>query len=184
MPRRISQLLLAMLLRPIGAMFYISVYVYLSETLFNGNMSQRQASVAAGVVTWAFAAVYWFFVWRSSVPWDARRLRGTGVATAVALAAAVVLGGMGCVVDEDFGVAVGSITAPLAWLPATVVAWRETDVERKRRRGSVGTDEVVCPKCGYSLTGLTESRCPECGTQYTLSELLAAQPGREVNELL
>ncbi|MDB5303490.1 MAG: hypothetical protein JWM97_1039, partial [Phycisphaerales bacterium] len=42
---------------------------------------------------------------------------------------------------------------------------------------------VVCPTCGYNLTGLTATRCPECGSQFTLDELMAAQPGREGEEL-
>jgi hypothetical protein len=27
--------------------------------------------------------------------------------------------------------------------------------------------DPVCTKCGYNLTGLTESRCPECGTGFS-----------------
>lgn len=28
-----------------------------------------------------------------------------------------------------------------------------------------------CPKCGYSLMGLTEPRCPECGRPFTFEEV-------------
>jgi hypothetical protein len=42
----------------------------------------------------------------------------------------------------------------------------------------VGRDAVVCPNCGYNLTGLSGTRCPECGKQYTINELLAEQPAR------
>lgn len=33
------------------------------------------------------------------------------------------------------------------------------------------TASPTCPKCGYDLSGLTQSRCPECGTVYRLEEL-------------
>ena len=31
---------------------------------------------------------------------------------------------------------------------------------------SLTTEEPCCPKCGYSLRGLSELRCPECGTPF------------------
>ncbi|MCB9857611.1 MAG: hypothetical protein H6818_18160 [Phycisphaerales bacterium] len=34
---------------------------------------------------------------------------------------------------------------------------------------------VECPKCGYSLVGLSTLRCPECGADYTIDELIRAQ---------
>jgi hypothetical protein len=166
---------------PLGFMVYVATYAAVAEH-FNYDLRIR-ANVIAGCVTWAFVGVYWYRIWRPSIPWNVRRMRGTLIAVAVALVAAIILGGMGWSVNDDFGAVIGSITAPLAWLACSVVAWRETDEERAKRLGKIGADEVVCPTCGYSLTGLTESRCPECGTQYTLSELLAGQPGREVNQL-
>jgi hypothetical protein len=35
---------------------------------------------------------------------------------------------------------------------------------------------VVCPLCGYNLTGLRQAACPECGDTFTLDQLAAAQP--------
>ncbi|NLE61999.1 MAG: hypothetical protein GX616_26890 [Planctomycetes bacterium] len=29
-------------------------------------------------------------------------------------------------------------------------------------------DPLRCPKCGYSLLGLTEPRCPECGQEFKM----------------
>jgi hypothetical protein len=69
-----------------------------------------------------------------------------------------------------------TVLAPLLWLIATVLIWRETPAERGRRLHAAGRSGVSCPTCGYNLTGLSESRCPECGTRFTLDELMAAQP--------
>ncbi|MEK6799431.1 MAG: hypothetical protein AABZ12_10730 [Planctomycetota bacterium] len=48
----------------------------------------------------------------------------------------------------------------LVWRDGYVKGWRKA---RER--------PPVCPKCGYSLRGLTHCRCPECGTEYELEEL-------------
>src|SRR5829696_3439901 len=122
MPRLLSQILLATLMFPLGFMVYLSVYVALNE-YFEWDY-QHRSNVIVGFVTWTFVGVYWYRIWRPSVPWNGRRARGKFVAVS-----------------------------------------------------------IVCPKCGYSLTGLAEARCPECGSQYTLGELLASQPGREPDQL-
>ena len=181
MPRLLSQILLAVLMFPLGFIVHIVAYGVVIEH-FDYDWRVR-AHVIAGTATWAFVGVYWYRIWRPSMPWNTRRMRATLIAVAVALLAAVLLGGLAWSVSDQFGALIGSVTAPLAWLAASIVAWRETDDERAKRLGTIDADAVVCPTCGYSLTGLSESRCPECGTQYTLSELLAAQPGREVNQL-
>ena len=69
------------------------------------------------------------------------------------------------------------------WLIVTTVAWRETRRERSERLRAAGAGTVVCPTCGYNLTGLTEARCPECGSKFTLNELMAGQPSRAGVEL-
>lgn len=38
-----------------------------------------------------------------------------------------------------------------------------------------GDVRVNCPRCGYSMRGLSECRCPECGTLYTLDALIRLQ---------
>ena len=43
--------------------------------------------------------------------------------------------------------------------------------EPSARLATGGADTLVCPTCGYNLTGLSESRSPECCAQFTLSEL-------------
>ena len=85
--------------------------------------------------------------------------------------------------DTDFASFVGSATAPLLWLVATTFLWRETAVERAQRLGATAECAITCPNCGYNLTGLTDTRCPECGARYTLNELLASQPGKQMQEV-
>lgn len=55
------------------------------------------------------------------------------------------------------------------WLPLAARA------EQRAIRDSVGEVSVHCPKCGYSLVGLTELRCPECGERFTLDRVIAEQ---------
>ena len=73
---------------------------------------------------------------------------------------------------------VGSVTAPLLWVFGTVLAWRESPAEHAARIASLGgAGALTCPTCGYNLTGLKGTRCPECGSEFTLDQLLASQPG-------
>jgi hypothetical protein len=70
---------------------------------------------------------------------------------------------------------------PIVWVLMTVVVWRETTAERTHRLAAAGADRIVCPMCGYAMTGLREARCPECGAAYTLEQLIATQPSRETS---
>jgi hypothetical protein len=173
-------MLLALLTFPLGFMLYLGVYVAVEEDF---GYQQLYSNGAAGLATWAFVAAYWWWVWRRSFRWTPRRVRQSFIAAAVALATGLALGGIAYWGDDDVGAFVGTAVIPLTWLTLVTVAWGETDEERAARLGKLPADSVVCPRCGYSLTGLTDARCPECGSRYTLSELLASQPGREVDRL-
>ena len=61
----------------------------------------------------------------------------------------------------------------LIWLATTAIIWRETKAERIARLKMLGINVVVCPNCGYNLTGMTTTTCPECGSKYTLDQLYA-----------
>jgi uncharacterized paraquat-inducible protein A len=95
----------------------------------------------------------------------------------------IAVGAVGSGIDSEFGYFLGSVTAPILWLVASVFIWRETPAERAARLQNTNNDAVVCPTCGYNLTGLIECRCPVCGTQFTLDQLLASQPSRAQAEL-
>jgi hypothetical protein len=172
MSRLVARILLAMLMFPLAVMLY-ALTVAVEEMI-----------LAAGGVTWAGVATYWCLLWRSSIRWTSARVRGTLVAAGGAV---VVGGGVAFVISgafvrggdaAGFILFLGGVLAILLWLFATVFLWRETTAERAARVGATGTSTVTCPACGYNLTGLTDARCPECGGQFTLNELLAAQPAR------
>jgi hypothetical protein len=188
MSRLISRILLAVFMLPLAAMVYLAAVVPVMRIVGYGRYYSRIGSedfafVIAGVVSWAFIATYWTLLWRKSVRLNAVRVRqsfGIGLAALiVAVAIAIPLG----LVEEGFGYFMGSAIAPMLWVVATIFIWRESAAERTERLRASGRDGVVCPTCGYNLTGLTSTRCPECGTQFTLDELMAAQPGRESAEL-
>ena len=71
----------------------------------------------------------------------------------------------------------------LFWLFCTVLVWRETTAERIERLRARSPEAMVCPACGYNLTGLRQTTCPECGARYTIDELAALQPDRETADL-
>lgn len=61
---------------------------------------------------------------------------------------------------------VGAYTIAFTWLTRWFSSWRLGN----RASESAG----VCPRCGYSLTGLVEPRCPECATPFDPSLLPGA----------
>jgi hypothetical protein len=179
----ISRILLAILMLPIASLvFLITFCFYIDEHLFT-NGRTGTGFVIAGVVTWIFLAAWWFFLWRTSVCWNRRRQKLTFAAVVVSAIAGFFAGAATFNIDDDLGCFVGATSAPLLWLVATTFLWRETPAERGNRIRATGKGSVVCPACGYNLTGLREARCPECGASFTLDELLASQPSAEPAEL-
>ena len=181
MSRLIAQLLLSMLLFPLAGVLYVVVFVVHEET--RGWGREEVGFLLAGVVIWAFMAIYWSALWRKGVVWTPQRTRRTLFSSVIAAFGGLIAGISTAPIDEGFGCFVGSVTAPLLWLVGTVLVWRETAAERADRLARSGADGIVCPTCGYNLTGLKGSRCPECGSEFTLDQLLASQPGKASAEL-
>ena len=179
----ISRILLTVLLFPLAAMFNLIVFIVLDRHL-DGDMEVLIPSL----ITDAFIAAYWLLVWRKGVKWTPRRVRLTFWAAAGAAMAGAIIGGIVRATADGFGnsevaIYTGTVSMPLLWIVTSILAWRETAEERAERLHRAGADTLVCPACGYNLTGLRESRCPECGASFTLNELLAAQPSRVPAEI-
>lgn len=182
MSRLLSRIMLALLMLPLAAVLYGVVVVILVEMVFTFSYD-FWAFIVTDLVTAGFVGTYWTRLWRGTVRWSTRRITLTVTS---ALGASVVSAGIGVIVwfvDDSFAAFVGGVSAILLWLTATVFIWRETTDERAMRLRSAGTEAIVCPSCGYNLTGLRQTACPECGASYTIDELVASQPSREAAEI-
>jgi signal transduction histidine kinase len=186
MSRLIASILLSTLLFPLGAILYVVVFFLTLETRWSsGALRDEMACLVAGVVTSAFVGWYWVMLWRKTVNWNAaRRARTRNFATA-AVVVGVIAGTATGAMEREFGFFIASVTPPLLWMVATVLVWRETDAERTARLRANGRADggIPCPACAYDMTGLKGTRCPECGSEITIDELIASQPGKAAVEL-
>lgn len=179
----VSRILLTILLFPTALLFLFLTFLFLDQL---GSGSDLETIGGGTLMTCGYMIVYWLLVWCRDVRWTPARRRSTWLAAGVAAALGGTLGFTILVSvpkDEELAVVSGSLTATLLWIVATVLLWRETPDERGARLARAGADTLVCPSCGYNLTGLREARCPECGAAFTLNDLLASQPGREQVEI-
>ncbi len=181
MSRLVSRILLAILMLPAAGLVYTVTVVVMAEWL--SSRYEIVGFATAGLVTWAFVSAYWWLLWRRSVEWTPARRTLMVAATGAAAVVGLVAGGATCPIEPGFGAFVGGVVAMLVWLAATVFVWRETPKERAGRLRSIGAKGVVCPQCGYNLTGLRTATCPECGMSWSIDELLAMQPGHEPEEM-
>lgn len=179
MSHLIARILLTILLFPLASLLYVVACVFAYRILRVGY--DPGSNILAGVVTWAFMAIYWCFLWYRDVSWTNERIMRTVLSAGAAVIAAIFIGGLLAPLEGGIAAFVGSAAAPLLWLMATAFIWREGAGDVVRRAD--GRASVVCPACGYNLAGLKEARCPECGGQYTLDELFARQPGRDAEQL-
>jgi predicted RNA-binding Zn-ribbon protein involved in translation (DUF1610 family) len=177
MSRLLARIMLALLMLPLAAVIYLVVFVTLIRQVF-GYSRDIEVFAITSLACWAFVAAYWVVLWRSTVRWTPNRIVLTFVAVVVAMIPAVLTGFAAGQLDDELGAFVGGITAPLIWLCLTVIVWSETRAERAARvRASA--QAMVCPTCGYNMTGLRELTCPECGSRWTIEEIRALQPGSE-----
>ncbi len=166
--------MLAIFMLPCAAVLYVIAFVMIDASHLLSYPFRRYAMwLVAGMASWIFIAVYWTLLWRASVTWTPTRLHRTSVASVGSIIIGIAAGAVMGLVDDDFGVWVGSVVAPLVWLILTTLLWRESADERAVRAS--GKSALTCPTCGYNLTGLQSTRCPECGTQFSLDELISRQ---------
>jgi hypothetical protein len=171
----VARILLAMLMLPAAGAVALVVFPQASM----GN-PHRTACGVTGIVTFLFVIAYWTLLWRRSVAWTQHRIVWT-----VIVATLCGLGGVAThyvfrspyyLSSSDW---IAPLATPLAWTILTTLLWRETPFERAQRLRATNKNAVVCPACGYNLTGLQSTRCPECGKLYTLDELFASQPSNQ-----
>jgi hypothetical protein len=174
-----ARIMLAILMLPAGTIVYLLAFFLWSRHRSRYDLDSE--FICAGFVTWIVVAAYWTMLWWGTIRWTARRRLWTILAFVAAIICGIIIA---ILIDlfigrhEAFALFMASITSPISWLIATVFIWRENADERRDRLGASRTDALVCPTCGYNLTGLESTRCPECGTQFTLNELIASQPNR------
>lgn len=179
MTNLLARILLSIMVIPLGAMACVVSFLALVEAVDEEAAISGSAFIAACLV-----AAYWLFLWRKSVRWTPQRAGRTVVASIGAivagLAVALLLNIISGIHELTFVLFFGTIFAVVAWLPLTVLLWRETAAERADRIRQSAGDVVFCPTCGYNMTGLYEPRCPECGGRFTLNQLYAAQQRQEL----
>jgi len=174
MSHLVSRILLAILMLPAASLIWLITFVAADRTF--GYSWRPWPMILCGISTWGFIAIYWYGLWRGSVHWTPSRVTRSFLAVGAAIIAGFMAGILVYPVESEVGEFVGCVTAPLLWLICVTILWRETSHERAMRMKSTNKSAIVCPHCGYNLTGLQGTRCPECGTQYTLDELLIGQP--------
>lgn len=173
-----------MLILPVtGAVFLLGFVAVVARSSGRGPPSAWGIALL-WMIVYAFVATYWILLWRSTVRWTRARVRYTALAGVVALAGgfafAVTLIAVSRQIPEGIALLLGGGGVPIVWVLATVILWRETPAERLARMSRlVSHPSVLCPVCGYNLSGLREARCPECGGSFTLDELAAGQPQRD-----
>jgi len=187
MSRLIASILLSVLLFPLAGILYLITFFVCVEMRWFARYRDDAGFLVAGLITAPFVAWYWIAVWRKTVNWTPARASRTRTAAALAIGVALPVGALTGMLERDFGFFIATVLAPLLWLMATVLVWRETNAERSarlRRQNRRGDGPAVpCPTCGYDMTGLKGTRCPECGCEFTVDEILASQPGRAAVEL-
>lgn len=180
----IARLILAMLIVPATAVvFVLSLIVVVALSSGRGPVTPAAVGTLWAIV-YCFVATYWLLLWRSTVRWTRPRVRNTALAGLLALTGGAAFASALLIFARQLppGICllIGGGGVPTAWVLATVVLWRETPAERVARMSRlVSSPTVLCPVCGYNLSGLREARCPECGATFTLDVLAASQPQRE-----
>lgn len=172
MPRLVSLTLLSLLAVPAGALLYFIVVVAGFEMLTYRD--EEMIFFFAGLLTFGFVAAWWLLLWRSSVQWTSQRTSYTLTFTVVSILCGAIFGFMaGSLSGEaSLGIFFAGCSSIVIWLGAMCFIWRDNDADRV---GGTTSSELICPKCGYALVGLTTARCPECGEQYTLDQLFLLQ---------
>jgi hypothetical protein len=183
MTATIARLILAMLILPATGVVFLVTFI--ATVARSSGQAPSVASVSLlWLVVYSFIACYWILLWRSTVKWTMARRAYTALVGVIGMAGAAAIAGAIHAVNRELplgpAMLISGVPVPVVWVLATVLLWRETPAERLARMSALVTNPaVLCPVCGYNLSGLREARCPECGGRFTLDELAASQPQRE-----
>lgn len=184
MTRLLVRLVLAMLTLPICAAVFVAGMLLAAATAPGGGPPSPVAVWLVWLVVYSVLGAYWTLVWAALVRWTARRVTLTALAALPSLAIAVVFvliaTSLGpAAPPNEIAILLGGGLAPIAWVLATMLIWRETAAERAERLARLGIEALRCPLCAYSMQGLHTSDCPECGARFTIEQLLSAQACRD-----
>lgn len=181
MTRLVVRLVLSNLVVPIAGLIYFVAFIGFINMLRDGF-----TFLWSGIVTAVFVASAWLSIWRGYVRWTSWRKWGTLLVALPSVGGAALLGMIGSAQvrgpDAEFTTFIASTLGILFWLGATVLLWKETASERRERLRQSSGETLLCPKCGYNLTGLHEATCPECGSRFTLNQLFAAQQSETIGD--
>ena len=182
MSNLLARLLLAVILLVSAPLLYVTVLFVLEMGLQRPDF---EALFASSVIVAAWVVIGWILIWHSQVKWTSARGKMTFFSMLWSVGAAFLVGTLvnhlSVRGSPDLGVLSGFVCWFVVWLVSTVVIWRESAIERVRRLGEISDSALLCPACGYNLTGLHQARCPECGKQYTLDELFGQLRDRAVD---
>ena len=180
----LCRILRSVILTPLAIGLFVVLLIVIGEVF---RLRQEFGLIWAVIFTAAFVVFYWLGTWRHTVHWTPRRK----IMTVFSIALLIGLLALPLIDANpsrrrpwrEIMVIVGLLGIPL-WLAVTVAIWRETPAERVQRLQASSGKALFCPKCGYNMTGLYESRCPECGERFTLDQLLAAQQRYRIEDII
>jgi uncharacterized membrane protein YfcA len=180
-PQLVTRILLAGLLIPTALLIDLIAYIVIDRT---SRWPSQHVTLVTNTAACVFVEVSWLLIWRRSVRWTRGRVISTVGCFALTTIAGVVAGWVVARrIEDEVGIFTGTWFAAVLWCAATSMRWRETSAERVERLSGQSGRALVCPACGYNLTGLREARCPECGAEFTLDALYAAQPARAISDV-
>ncbi len=157
-----ARLLLSLAAVLLTAALYVPVF-YIAVEGF-GLSFDMMAIWVTNLVCGGFLMASWVLVWRSQVLWTPVRIFLTAVswivagvpAALLALAIMIVESGM-----SEFALILAATVWAPCWMGIVAMIWRETKAERRQRQDMAA---VVCPACGYRLTGLSQPS-PSCAVE-------------------
>lgn len=180
------RLVLAFALVPFlpGLFFFYAM----TEKFWTGNADDgtyfRAYAVCAGIT-----AFFWLRLWHPVVDWTPRRFWWTGGLTALLLISPLLIFAHAGVswLTWRLPPSFDEIWETFCWLAPLIAAaiyfagtaWVWRSIPGAAGEVNAGesddvTSLIACPKCSYSLIGLSEVRCPECGWRATLDAFVRA----------